>query len=653
VQGDYRGIIYVDMRFYDAVVIGAGHAGCEAALAASRLGLRTLVVTISLDRIALMPCNCSIGGPAKGHLVREIDALGGEMGLASDAACTHIRMLNTGKGPAVRALRSQEDKKLYSEYMRRVMQSQRGLELIEAMVSEIVVEKTVSGLKRAVGVRTSDGTEIAARTVIVTTGTFLNGVIHIGEKRFPAGRADEPPSNELSDSLREIGFDLGRLKTGTTARVDKKTIDFDRVEEQKSDEVPRAFSYMTPLVKRDLLPCWLTHTNERTHEIIRANLERSAMYGGRIEGVGPRYCPSIEDKIVRFSDRQSHQVFLEQEGWDTDSVYVQGLSTSLPEDVQAEFIASIPGLEHARIIKPGYAIEYDFVPPTQIKPSLESKDIQGLFLAGQINGTSGYEEAAAQGLLAGVNAAMLVQERSPLVIQRHEGYIGVLVDDLVTKGVSDPYRLLTSRAEHRLVLRHDNADMRLTPIGREVGLVTDERWRIFKNRKQAVELELLRFRRTMVSPTDSGKLAEIGVESLGRQMSLEEILRRPEVRYSDIAGVFGGELDSENAELLEMEIKYRGYIERQMREIERAKRLEHQEIPEILDYHSIRAISSEAREKLSRVKPRTLGQASRIPGVTPADVAMLSVHIHRFACSKQKVDVGCDLCVKTLDDAEK
>lgn len=635
------------------VVIGAGHAGCEAALAASRLGLRTLVVTISLDRIALMPCNCSIGGPAKGHLVREIDALGGEMGLASDAACTHIRMLNTGKGPAVRALRSQADKKLYSEYMRRVMESQQGLDIIEAMVSEIVVEETASGLKRAVGIRTSDGLEISARAVIVTTGTFLNGVIHIGEKQFPAGRADEPPSTELSESLRKIGFDLGRLKTGTTARVDKKTIDFSRVEEQRSDDAPRAFSYMTPLIKRDLLPCWLTHTNERTHEIIRANLHRSAMYGGRIEGVGPRYCPSIEDKIVRFPDRQSHQVFLEQEGWDTDSIYVQGLSTSLPEDVQAEFIASIPGLEQARIMRPGYAIEYDFVPPTQIKPTLEAKEVQGLFFAGQINGTSGYEEAAAQGLLAGINAAMQIQKRPSVVIQRHEGYIGVLVDDLVTKGVSDPYRLLTSRAEHRLVLRHDNADMRLTPIGREIGLVTDERWKLFKDRKHSVEVELARLRKTRVGAADAAELTKIGIESIGRQMSLEEILRRPEVRYSDIALVFGGSLNSEDAELLEMEVKYRGYIERQAREIERAKRLEHQTIPDALDYHAIRAISSEAKEKLSKIKPRTLGQASRIPGVTPADVAMLSVHIHRFVRSKQKVDTAGDLCVKISDDAEK
>jgi tRNA uridine 5-carboxymethylaminomethyl modification enzyme len=613
---------------YDVIVVGAGHAGCEAALAAARMGMRTCLFTMNLDTIGHMSCNPAIGGLAKGHLVREIDALGGEMARAADEAGIQFRILNRSKGPAVRSLRAQADRALYRAAMRRAVEEQEGLVIKQASVESLRAEGGATA-----GVVDSIGVTHEAPAVIITTGTFLRGLIHIGLEHHEAGRAGEFPAKGLSSSLEELGFRLGRLKTGTPPRLDARSIDFSVTTAQRGDEPPEPFSLETAEITNPQLPCYITYTNEETHGIIRGGLDRSPLYSGKIKGTGPRYCPSIEDKVVRFAHRPRHQVFLEPEGLTTREYYANGISTSLPYEVQLRLVRSIPGLEEAEIMRPGYAIEYDFVFPTQVHHTLETKGCRGLYLAGQINGTSGYEEAAAQGLMAGMNAVLKLQGRPPLVLKRHEAYIGVLIDDLVTKGTSEPYRMFTSRAEYRLLLRHDNADMRLLEKGHEAGLVPDEPYQRFREKKKTIEGEIKRLRETRLSPAAglNEALAGEGTSALAENASLEQLLKRPELDYAFIERFSPPEreLKPDERRLVQTEIKYEGYIKRQTEAAEKLKRSEERKIPSRYDYRSVNGLSTEILSKLEEVRPGSLGQASRIPGVTPAAITLIMLDMEK------------------------
>ncbi len=614
---------------FNVIVIGAGHAGCEAALAAARMGFNTCMFTTNLDTIAHMSCNPAIGGLAKGHLVREIDALGGEMAKATDKAGIQFRMLNLSKGPAVWSLRAQADRVLYKLFMRRSVENQTNLTIKQGLVEKIIVENNA-----VTGVMTSLGTFYGASTVIVTTGTFLKGLIHIGTDSYPAGRAGEFPSIGLSDSLREIGLKMGRLKTGTPPRLDGRSIDFSKTTPQWGDDPPIPFSHSTEAITNPQLPCHITYTNKKTHEIILGNLDRSPLYSGRIKGIGPRYCPSIEDKVVRFSDKERHQVFLEPEGLETTEYYANGISTSLPYDVQLDLVRSIEGLEHAEIMRPAYAIEYDFVYPTQLKHSLEVKGVDGLFLGGQINGTSGYEEAAAQGLMTGINAALKLKGEQPLVLGRDEAYIGVLIDDLVTKGTKEPYRMFTSRAEYRLLLRHDNADFRLLEKGYAIGLAAKEVYERFLRKKELLDGELCRLKRERVKPSAelNGLLTSRGASTLTENIALEKLLKRPEVKYSEIKKLAPSPeiLTPEIEALVEIRVKYEGYVQKQIELAGRFNKFESKKVPPAFDYSSIPGLSREVIEKLREVQPETIGQAGRIPGITPAAVSILLVAVERF-----------------------
>jgi len=615
---------------YDVIVIGAGHAGVEAALASARMGCRTLMITINLDMVAFMPCNPSIGGPAKGHVVREIDALGGEMGRNIDRTFIQMRMLNTAKGPAVHALRAQADKFSYQHTMKETMEKESNLTMRQGMVEELIVEDG-----HCVGVITKTGTEYRGKSIVLTTGTYLRGKVIMGELAYESGPNNQQPSIKLAENLREHGFDLVRFKTGTPPRVHRDTIDFSKTEIQPGDSKPKFFSYETvsSTNTNDQLPCWLTYTSVDTQQIITENLHRAPMFSGIIEGTGPRYCPSIEDKIVRFSDKPRHQIFLEPEGRNTAEYYVQGLSTSMPEDVQLAMLRSIPGLEKVEMMRNGYAIEYDAMVPTQLYPSLETKKMPGLFTAGQINGTSGYEEAAGQGVMAGINAARKVQGKEPIVLNRSQGYIGVLIDDLVTKGTNEPYRLLTSRAEYRLLLRHDNADLRLTPIGHEIGLIKDDRYERFLTKKNTVELEIERLSVEKAKPKEVNALLEQSDSTQiqdGTNMLM--LLRRPEVSYSVIEQLAPSpyELTDEMKEQVEIQIKYAGYIEKQLIHVERLQKMEKKKIPDTIEYSEIHGLAIEARQKLANIRPISIGQASRISGVTPADISVLLVYLEHY-----------------------
>ncbi len=608
---------------FDVIVVGAGHAGVEAALAAARLGGKTLLATLSLDNIALMPCNPSIGGPAKGHLVRELDALGGQMGISADLACIQMRLLNTGKGYAVHALRGQEDKPYYHTLMKKIVEDQENLELKQLMIDKLLVENG-----EVVGVEAETGEIFEAKCVILATGTYLRGRIVYGQVNYECGPNGLRSAQKLSASLMENGIELMRFKTGTPARIDARSLDYSKMEAQYGDEIVRNFSFLSDIKTREQVPCYLTYTNERTHKIIRDNLHLSGMYNGMIEGVGPRYCPSIESKIVRFANKERHQLFIEPEGRSTNEMYVQGMSSSLPAHIQLQFMQTIPGLENCKMMRAGYAIDYDCLNPLQLKASLEHKVVKGLFSAGQSNGTSGYEEAAAQGLVAGINAMMKINGREPLILRRDEAYIGVLIDDLVTKGTNEPYRMMTSRAEYRLLLRQDNADLRLTEKGREIGLVDDKRYNVFTEKRTALERSIYELGKMNIAPSEenNAKLLSMGSTPLRSGVNMLDLLRRKEITYNKLQEAFNlPVLTPQVAEQTEIFAKYEGYITKQRQEVERFMKLENKRLPENIDYHTIKELSSEAAEKLNKVRPMNIGQASRISGVSPADISVLMI----------------------------